>query len=691
VGKLFEELKRRKVFKVAAVYAVVAWLLIQVAATVTPALQLPQWTPALVTVLLILGFIPSLIAAWAYELTPEGVRPDSASHSTSHAPAPQQHKLIYAMFVLLLIAVGFQITDRFLLAPTSSNQNLDAGAIRANLSLRETRVDIVTPATNAPTDFALSPDGHQIVFVANDDSGTSQLWLRSLSTTTAQPLAGTDGATNPFWSPDGRAIGFFAGNALQRIDTAGGAPQTLAPVIAPVGGSWAADNTLLFAPSTIGPLMRVSATGGEATAVTILGPGQTAHRSPYFLPDGQQFLFYSRGTPETSGIYLGHLDGSAPVRLTAADLAGVYHPDGWLLWTRAGTLTAQRLDLAQAALTGESVTLADGLVTDGLSLSALSVSTTGMIAYRTGDGGQVQLTWVDRTGANLGTLGEPDGTQFSPSLSPDGRRVAVVRSVQGNTDTWLLDGARSSRFTFDPALDLLPLWSPDGSQIVFTSNRAGVYDLYQKPSNGAGEETLLLSSDQTKAPNSLSADGRFLLYMSISPQTRTDLWALPMTGEGDPFIVLQTPFAEGWAKFSPDDRWLAYMSNASGRDEIYIRAFVAPEDTDASTGTAISGVWQISTAGGTYPTWSPDGQELYYLDPDANMMAVAFSVTGDSVEVGNPIALFPTRIFGGGTDLSVHWQYDVASDGRFLINTVVGEGSTTPITLIQNWDPQSGQ
>lgn len=691
MGKLFEELKRRKVVRVAGVYAVVAWLLIQVVNNIVPALQLPAWTNTFIVVFLLIGFPVSLVLAWAFEITPEGIRSDNQVQAISGLQATSLHPINYVILAIVLLVAGFQIADRFLLAPTSSNQNLDAGPIRANQPLPETRVELVTPATNAPADFALSPDGRQIVFVANDDSGTSQLWLRSLSTTTAQPLAGTEGAQQPFWSPDGRTIGFVAGITLQRIDTAGGAPQTLAPVSFPGGGTWGADNTLLFAPGVTGPLMRVSATGGEATAVTTLEPGQTGHRYPFFLPDGQQFLFYTIGTPETTGIYLGHLDGSAPVRLTAADSAGVYHPDGWLLWTRAGTLTAQRLDLAQAALTGESVTLADGLGADGFGLSALSVSNSGMIAYRTGDGGLSQLTWVDRTGANLGTLGEPDGTLRVPSLSPDGRRVAVTRTVQGNLDTWLLDGARSSRFTFDAAQDSSPLWSPDGSQIVFNSNRAGVFDLYQKPSNGAGEDTLLLSSDQSKAPNSWSADGRFLLYFSVSQQTNRDLWALPMTGDGDPFIVLQTPFDERWAKFSPDGRWLAYQSNASGREEIYIRAFVAPEDTDASAAPSISGVWQVSTAGGTYPAWSPDGQELYYLDPAGNMMAVAFSVTGDSVEVGNPIALFPTRIVFGGTDLILGSQYDVAADGRFLINTEVGEGSTTPITLIQNWDPQAGQ
>lgn len=682
--KLIEKLKRRKVFRVAGVYAVVGWVLIQVGDNLVPALQLPAWTNSFIALLLIIGFPIAIILAWAYEITPDGMRHDTAVQQAQVIAQNNDRKFIYAIFVLVLLVAGFQITDRFLLDSSSSNQNLDAGAIRANLPLPETRVDIVTPATTLPTDIALSPDGRQIVFVASDNDGVSKLWLRSLSTTTTQPLAGTEGATKPFWSPDGRAIGFFAGNALQRIDTAGGAPQTLAPTGLTAGGTWRADNTLLFA-TGVGPLRRVSATGGEATAVTTLEPRQTGHAHPHFLPDGQQFLFYVRGAPETSGIYLGNLDGSVPVRLTAADFAGVYHPNGWLLWTRAGTLTAQRLDLAQAALTGESVTLADGITTDGL-MSALSVSSSGLIAYRTGDGGGRQLTWVDRTGANLGTLGEPDDTQFAPSLSPDGRRVAVVREG----DIWLLDGARSSRFTFDDALDNFPLWSPDGSKIVFRSARTGVGDLYQKSSSGAGEETLLLGSDQFKTPHSWSADGRFLMYHIISPQTGRDMWALPMTGGGDPFIVLQTPFQERWAKLSPDGRWVAYSSNASGREETYIRAFVAP-DTAASDATAVSGVWQISTSGGISPAWSPDGRELYYLDPAGNMMAVPFSIAGDSVEVGNPIALFPTRIAGGGTDVGLGWQYDVAADGRFLINTLVGEGSTTPITLILNWNPEAVQ
>ena len=681
MGKLFEELKRRKVVRVAGVYAVVAWLLIQVTNNIVPALQLPTWTSTFIVVLLLIGFPIALVLAWAYEVAPEGIRQDSTNQFSAHIAAPQHQKLIYAMFVLLVIAVGLQIADRFLAGSSSSNPNSNAGAIRANQPLPETRVDIVTPATESPGDFTLSPDGRQIVFVASNDSGVSQLWLRSLATTTAEPLVGSEGARNPFWSPDGRSIGFSATGALKRLDIGSSAAQTLTPISVSNGGTWGADNTLLFAP-VVSSLMRISATGGAAIAVTTLEPRQDSHSSPFFLPDGHRFLFYAGGSPDARGIYLGHLDGTASVKLTLSDTAGVFHPDGWLLWSRAGTLTAQRLDLEIAALTGEPVILAEGVG------GRVSVAATGLIAYRTNSATARQLTWVDRAGTVLGTLGEPDGSIRNPQMSPDGLRVAVRRAVQDNGDIWLLDGARSSRFTFDTGADVFPVWSPDGSQIVFRSSRTGRGDIYQKSSSGAREETLLISSDQIKNPSSWSADGRYLMYLNLSAQSGFDLWAKPMDENSEPFVVLQTPFDERWGVFSPDGRWFAYHSNESGLNEVYVRAFVAP---DSSTGAGGGGVWQVSTGGGIYPAWSPDGQGLYYLDPVGNMMAAPVITTGEVFEADAPAELFPTRVFGGGTDIGFGRQYGVAPDGRFLINTVVNEGGNYPITLIQNWSPEAAQ
>ncbi len=582
-------------------------------------------------------------------------------------------------------------------------------------ALAETRVDIVTPATTDTTSFALSPDGRQMVFVASDDGG-SRLWLRSLATTTPQPLAGTEGASFPFWSPDGRSIGFFAATALKRLDLGGGAPQALAPVIRGFGGTWHADGVIVFVPGPGGPLMRVSATGGEVVAVTTLGPQQLGHLWPHMLLGGRQFLFYVRGAPDTTGIYLGTLDGSTPTRLTPADSAGVYLPEGpgpaeasrgggWLLWVRAGALVAQRLDVAQAALTGEPVTLADGMALNDETYSnrsAVSVAATGLVAYRTRAVSRRQLTWFDRSGTARGTVGDPDRNGLSsPALSRDGRRVAVSRTVEGNTDLWLLDGARMTRVTLDAASDRFPLWSPDGTRIVFGSNRSGPFEIYEKLAGRAGGEEPLLPSGQLGYAQSWSPDG-FLLYMKNDPQTGSDLWVLPMAlrepqghpeqgremaGDRIASVFLKTPFSERWGSFSPDGRWVAYHSNESGQHEIYLRPFVPP-GASGTAAVATGGQRQATTTGGIYPVWRRDGRELYYLNPEGAMMAVPISVTGAALEPGAPIVLFPTSILGGGVDRGLGVQYDVARDGRFLINTVLDDAAA-PITLLMNWNPEA--
>jgi Tol biopolymer transport system component len=550
----------------------------------------------------------------------------------------------------------------------------------------EMRTEINTPSTTDLGSFALSPDGRQITFVASED-GTARLWLRRLDATSAQPLAGTEGASHPFWSPDSRSVGFFADNKLKRIDIGGGSPQTLADT-ENRGGTWSSDGTILFARTSNSSLFRIPASGGSPAAVTKLDK-QSSHRFPQFLPGGRQFLFYAQGTPETSGIYLGSLDSPGTKRLAAADTAGAYFseqaastartrsPDGWLLFIRAGTLLAQRLDLGRGELTGDPVTVADPVTFDGaFNVGAFSVSATGLVAYRSGGAGQRQLLWFDRSGKTVGTLGASDANNLSsPRLSPDGRRAAVFRTVQGNADIWLLDSTRSTRFTFDPSRDLFPIWSPDGSRIVFDSNRKGHRDLYVKPSDGSGSEELLLESPQDKTANDWSRDGRFLLYQSNDPQTAAyDLWVLPMEGDRKSFVFLKTNFDERRGRFSPDGRWVAYMSNESGRYEVYVRPFFqgglsakteggpVPVSGNAP-GASGGGQWQVSTSGGIGPRWRADGKELYYIAPDAKLMAVSITASGATIAPGTPVALFQTRIYGGGTDVTVGAKYDVSGDG----------------------------
>ena len=399
-----------------------------------------------------------------------------------------------------------------------------------------------------------------------------------------------------------------------------------------------------------------------------------------FLPDGQQFLLLAQGTPESGGLYVGSLDSAETRRLTAADTAGAYLSPGWLLWVRAGTLVAQRLDLERKTLTGDRVPLANSVALDvSVGNSAVSVSAAGLVAYRAGGAGRRQLVWFDRSGKALGTMGAPDENGLSaPRVSPDGRRVAVNRLVQGNYDIWLLDGTRTSRFTSDAALDRFPIWSPDGSQIVFDSNRNGRRHLYQKPSSGAGAEQLLLESAQDKFVTDWSADGRFILYVSIDPQTDRDLWVLPLGGDRKPWAFLKTSFTERAGQFSPDGRWAAYQSSESGSMEIYIRPF-APPTASVAAANPTGGRWQVSTGGGIYPRWRPDGKELYYIGPDGEMMAAPITATATSVEPGSPIALFRTRINGGGVDNGQGANFDVTRDGRFLINTVL-DSAPVPIT-----------
>ena len=556
------------------------------------------------------------------------------------------------------------------------------------VALPETRLDIVTPSTDDPLSIALSPDGRQIVFVASSD-GVPRLWLRSLATATAQPLAGTEGATFPFWSPDSRSVGFCAGGALKRFDIGGGAPQRVASSNGCREGTWNSDGDILFVPAASSPLSRVSASGGAVVTVTKLLDGQTGHRFPSFLPDGRRFLFLVQGSSDTAGIHLGSLDSTESQRLTTADAAGVYLSSGWLLWVRAGALVAQRLDLERKALAGDPVIVAESAAFDaGAGLGAVTVSATGLVAYRTSGSSRRQLVWMDRSGRTQGTLGMPDENALSaPKISPDGRRVAVFRTVLGNTDIWLLDGSTVSRFTFDAARDSFPLWSRDGGRIVFDSLRKGHRDLYQKPSSGAGAEELLLESDQSKTANDWSVDGRYLLYHRNDPKDGADLWLLPTAGDRTPTALLKTPFTEYAAQFSPDGRWFTYESNESGRPEIYVRPFVGPDGAGA-TASLGAGQWQMSTKGGIHPRWRPDGKEIYYLGPGGEMMAVPITVTGTTLTPGAPVALFPTRIYGGGLDNNQGPQFDVAPDGRFLINTVL-DSAAAPITLLMNWQSEA--
>jgi serine/threonine protein kinase/Tol biopolymer transport system component len=542
--------------------------------------------------------------------------------------------------------------------------------------LPEMRVEVTTPQTPDPISLALSPDGRRLAFVASGD-GAPRLWLRALDTAALEPLAGTERASYPFWSPDSRSIGFFASGKLKRIEIAGGPPRTLADAAEGRGGTWSVGDVIVFSPQPGSSFRRISASGGDAAAVDI-GAIASA-RFPQFLPDGRRFLFFVIGGVDRPtirrGIYLGSLDGLEPRHLTDSDASGLYMPPGWLLFVRGGALMAHPFEAARGELEGEPVVVADPVGVDAnVYAAAVSVSTAGLVAYRGGGPSRRQLAWFDRSGRPEGTVGMPDENDLlGPELSPDGRRGAAYRFVRNKRDIWLLDVDRgvSTPFTDDPAGASNPRWSPDGGRVAFQSVRTDRPGVYAKPLAGTGSEELLVSG--VAIPNDWSPDGLVLLYSTSDPKTQGDLWALSLDGDRKPAPVAVGNYDETSGQFSRDGRWIAYRSNESGRFEIYVQPFPGPGEKT-----------QVSIDGGTEPRWRADGKEIFYISPDAKMMAVSFQSSGGAPDVGKPVPLFQTRKVRGGTG-NVLQQYDVSSDGRFLINVNADESVASPIMLIMNW------
>jgi eukaryotic-like serine/threonine-protein kinase len=549
----------------------------------------------------------------------------------------------------------------------------------------EMRLEITTPWVGFDNldaaSLALSPNAELLAFVAAAE-GLPRLWVRYLNSTTARPIAGTSGATLPFWSPDSRSIGFFADGKLKRVEIASGSVQTLANAPVGRGGSWSRDGVILFTPTNSGLIQRVSATGGEAANVTGKEPQQLSHVFPQFLPDSRHFLFYVQGTAEARGVYVAQLDGGPPIRLLDADAAAIYVPPGRLLFVRQGSLFAQDFDAGRLELSGGPFSVADQVAVSGGGSAAFSASAAGHVAYRAGlPGGLRQLVWVDRSGRELERIGEPiGGVAVNPAISPDGRRVVLQRTIDGNIDIWQLELGRGtlSRLVSNPALDVNPIWSSDGRWIAFGSNRMGTVDLYRKSATGSGNEELILKSPHTKSVTDWSLDGQWLLYRDADPHTGFDVWALPMAGEQKPLPLVLTSFDERDAQFSPDGKWIAYGSNESGRFEIYVQPFPGP-------GTK----WPISTNGGAQARWRRDGKELFYVTLDGRLAAVPINLDPNTqtVGAGEPTFLFTARIGSAVPTIDRH-EYMVSADGkRFLLNTLTGE-SSSPVTIVLNFRPK---
>jgi len=482
----------------------------------------------------------------------------------------------------------------------------------------------------------LSPNGRMIALLTAEPSVRhGVLWVRSLDSLDAHPLPGAENAAvHPFWSPDSRFLAFEQQGKLKKVPVFGGTPQTLCDVPgAWLGGAWSRDGVIVFGSTNHG-LMGVSESGGVATPITALDPArqETLHviGSASFLPDGRHFIYYrSSRVAENRGVYLASLDAkpgqqqSIPLAVSVASGLYVASPDptqGYVLFRREGALLAQQFDNRRLQLEGEAVQLAGDLPEAGP--PPFSASETGVLAYRAFGYPPSRLTWVDRDGRTVGTVGELR-QHYSIALSPDGTRAAVSESTAStaseNLDIWVHQFASGTRerLTSDPGNDVTPVWSPDGSRIVFSSQRGGVFDLYDKASNGVGNEGVLFKSDEGKYAYDWSPDGRFLLY-GVGTAGHFDLWYLPLVGDDrKPRPYLQTQFSQSQAQFSPDGRFVAYTSDETGKNEVYVRSFAQ----------AAGGKWVVSTNGGTQPRWRRDGKELFYISGDSKMMAVGVITT----------------------------------------------------------------
>jgi Tol biopolymer transport system component len=538
------------------------------------------------------------------------------------------------------------------------------------------RALILPPAGMFLTDtLALSPDGDRVAFVAADATGQRQLWMRPLAASSAQALAGTADASDPFWSPDGQHIAFFANGTLKRIPASGGDPTALADVGNGAGGSWNAAGVIVFA-RLDGPLMRIDASGGRPEPLTTFDKplGETHHLYPTFLPDNEHFVFYVNS--QERGLYVGALGGAAKIRLFDPDPAlpagaaatpGVY-ASGHLLYVRDRVLMARRFDVDSLTAAAEPITVTETVDYDPPGQAAFTIANNILIFRARQHRPLAELAWLDRQGNAAGSIASPPGTFRTLALSPDGATLAIDRrDAQGLPSVWLVDAARATSTRLTAAYwagD--PLWSSDGRWLAYSIAVDSPPNLIVRDTSlKTPERRLTKSATEQHYATSFTPDGQQLVYQAISAATGIDLYAVPTTGENPvPLRLLQTSANEHSAKVSPDGRWIAYVSDESGRAEVYVSRF--PE---------MQGKIAVSSSGGVRPQWRRDGAEVFYLAPGGRMMAVAVKSSGTSLQPGSPIELFRTAVYGDA-------YVPDASGQRFLIARPAAASETVPLEIL---------
>ena len=547
-------------------------------------------------------------------------------------------------------------------------RSVEPGAARFLVALPEGVT--IAPGPYAPQ-LAISPDGRQLVVAAQEAGGARLLWVRPLDSFSALRLEKTEGATFPFWSPDGQFIGFFADNKLKKIPASGGSPQTICDAGRGDGAAWSPDGEIVFSPEQGNALQRVRPGGGAPIPATTLDKsrGEVSHSWPQFLPDGKHFIYFALGQdPAKTGIYVQEL-GSAARTFLLTNATRAAYASTYLLFSRDGALLAQPLDLKRLAVQGEPALVAEGVNTNEANgRAAFAVSESGVLAYR---GGLLsirrQLAWYDRQGQRLATLGEP-AVYRGVALSPDEKSVAMARSdPKGSFNVWVIDLASGipKRLTFDsPGTDTSPIWSPDSQRIIF-GRRGGISEVVLV----SGITGILYDGEAQPSPESLSPDGQFLIFRDFNTRF---ISLLPLAGERKPRHVLDTPFTKTGFCFSPDGRWIAYESSESGRAEVQVASFPGFGDRRI-----------VSLNGGVAPRWRKDGRELFFWSGTGTLMSAEVR-TGSKFEIGIPKPIF--RISGSALLPSFATRvFDVTGDGRkFLLNEAL-PGTNDPISVVLNW------